>query len=95
MSSNTLLLIASLLSISANCAFILVPGQLEAHTAFSRRNLSLFVVSEPPKSTTAVTRADVEDDGDVPSSNLQPIRRLRRDKKEPLIAIVGRPNVVS
>ena len=25
----------------------------------------------------------------------QPIRRLRRDKKEPLIAVVGRPNVVS
>lgn len=24
----------------------------------------------------------------------QPIRRLRRDKKEPLIAVVGRPNVV-
>jgi GTP-binding protein len=35
----------------------------------------------------------MEDDDDAVDSSAQPIRRYRRSKKEPLIAIIGRPNV--
>ncbi len=37
--------------------------------------------------------ADEEDDDQSVASKLRPIRRQRRSKKVPLIAIVGRPNV--
>ena len=46
----------------------------------------LSVLAEAPKDQLS---------SDADAADLQPIRRLRRDKKEPLIAIVGRPNVVS
>ena len=47
----------------------------------------LFVLADPPRKGSEEMSVESE------SSDLQPIRRLRRDKKEPLIAVVGRPNV--
>ena len=36
---------------------------------------------------------DEDDDDDEEAANSEPIRRYRRSKREPLIAIIGRPNV--
>ena len=62
----------------------------EGHAVVREWKTSLSVLAEPPRQGSS--DQDVSESG---SPQLQPIRRLRRDKKEPLIAIVGRPNVVS
>lgn len=54
-------------------------------------NQFLNLFSEPTKSSLCVAQNE-EDLTDEPQT-LRPVRRLRRNKKRPLIAIVGRPNV--
>ncbi|CAB9496745.1 GTPase Der [Seminavis robusta] len=82
---------AALLALSSFSVEAFLPGSIEwrSHTATASRRVSLarFVLADPPSSTTTTTSSQKEEGG------LPPIRRLRRDKKEPLIAIVGRPNV--
>ena len=97
---------ASLLLTGSLVKGAFVPGHVDRQmgvVAKKRWNLSsLMVVSEPRPFQGMMDQGmmDQDDDNDDVSSsntnnnNLQPIRRLRRDKKEPLIAIVGRPNVV-
>ena len=54
----------------------------------------LFVSLEEPPSSTSIYDDDDDGDGeDKQTIAALPIRRYRRSKKEPLIAIIGRPNV--
>jgi hypothetical protein len=78
-----------LLAIPAVESFLFSPEQRS--TVSRTWNSARSVLAEPP-------RKGPNNDGSAASESsdlLQPIRRLRRDKKEPLIAVVGRPNVVS
>lgn len=78
-------------------------------TTTTTSNTKLFVLADPPSQESEEDIMVFEDEDefdieyeastastttiDVSALDLQPIRRLRRDKKEPLIAVVGRPNV--
>ena len=86
MKSIIFLLIATTLLLSVES--FLLPTQQKLSIVKSTTSRS--VLADPPnKSGTAE-----QQEGDSGNKDqLQPIRRLRRDKKEPLIAVVGRPNV--
>ena len=85
MRNTAFLLLGTILVVGTEC-FTASPR----HEQHAISKSSLFVLADPP-------HQDVSDhySSGAGAPNLQPIRRLRRDKKEPLIAIVGRPNVVS
>jgi GTP-binding protein len=68
-----------LLLLSARALAFFAPVQI------SRRTPSTLFVS--------TSESRQEQDVEATSSPLQPIRRWRRNKKEPIVAIVGRPNV--
>ena len=85
---GTLPLLIALLVVGTECFTGWRPH--ERYTAARDWKTSLSVLVEPPRKGPSDEFASESD-----APNLQPIRRLRRDKKEPLIAIVGRPNVVS
>lgn len=82
------LLVLVLLVPSVGC--FLLPQNSGNHFAAAPRHQSSstarFVLAENER---------IESASQPDTSSTQPIRRLRRDKKEPLIAVVGRPNVVS
>lgn len=53
------------------------------------------MLADPPRRSADDVTTDAGTEPWNQEPDLQPIRRMRRDKKEPLIAVVGRPNVVS
>jgi hypothetical protein len=91
MKSCTLPVLVALIRTLGSDGF--VPSQLEGRSIVTRDwKTHHSVLAEPPRKGQTDQLDDFDSESDT--SNLQPIRRLRRDKKEPLIAIVGRPNVV-
>lgn len=81
--------LVALLTVGSEC-FLISRERSERCVVARDWQTALSVLAEPPRKGPSEDFAPESE-----SPNLQPIRRLRRDKKEPLIAIVGRPNVVS
>lgn len=80
-----------MISLKVSQLLLLIVGAscLSIPTDVSRRQTTpltrLAVAASPPESSSGSST--------VSSSSSMPIRRWRRDKKEPVVAIVGRPNV--
>jgi len=90
------LILLTAMGLATNSAF-LSPSKhsrtyLNPHLITSSNHAALF----QPKSSPSVLQVAIENQSDVDSQSKdtqRPIRRLRRSKKVPLVAVVGRPNV--